>query len=104
MSEIVEVRGRTIRLTEDRLSHIETDHPEMTGQIDRVQETLAQPERIVLSKSDEKVELYYRLYAQTPVTTKFMCVVVKDSEDNGFVITAYYTNTEKKGTVVWQKT
>jgi|SRR6185295_11536335 len=104
MPEFVELRGRTIRLTEERLAHIETDHPEMTGQIDRVQETLKQPERIVLSSSDANAELYYRLYAETPVTTKFMCVVVKDSEDNGFVITAYYTNTEKKGTVVWQKT
>ena len=91
-------------MTEDRLSHIETDHPEMNGQIGRVQETLAQPGRIVLSGSDAKVELYYRLYAETPVTTKFMCVVVKDSANSGFVITAYYTNTEKKGTVVWQKT
>ena len=104
MPDIVDVRGRIIRLTEERLTHLETDHPEMEGQIDRVRETLGQPERILLSRSDATVELYYRLYAQTPVTTKFMCVVVKDSENNGFLITAYYTGTEKKGTVVWQKT
>ena len=42
-------------------------------------------------------------YVETPVTAKFMCVVVKDSETDGFVVTAYYTDTEKKGTLVWQK-
>ena len=91
-------------MTKERLTHFETDHPEMKDQLGRIQETLAQPERILLSRSDTKVELYYRLYAQTPVTTKFMCVVAKDSEDRGFVVTAYYTETEKKGTLVWQKT
>ena len=91
-------------MTDERLTHLETDHPEMKDQLGRIQETLGQPERILLSRSDIRVELYYRLYAQTPVTTKFMCVVVKDSENSGFVITAYYTETEKKGTVVWQKT
>ena len=84
----IDARGRTIRLTDERLQHLEADHPEMEGQIDRVRETLSQPDRIVVSRSDPKAELYYRRYEQAPVTTTFMCVVVKDSEENGVVITA----------------
>jgi hypothetical protein len=103
MQDVIDVRGRCIRLTEERVAHLETDHPEMKGQIERLRETVEAPDRIVTSRSDDKAELNYRLYPETPVTTKFMCVVVKDSETDGFVVTAYYTDTEKKGTPVWQK-
>ena len=104
MPEFVDVRGKPIRLTEERLRHLETDHPEMQGQVDRIAEVLASPEGIVSSRSDSSVELYYKLYQETPVTTKFLCVVVKNPGDDGFMITAYYTDTVKKGAVVWQKT
>ena len=104
MPESIDVRGKPIRVTEERLKHLETDHPEMQGQVDRITEVLAGPERIVSSRSDSTVELYYRLYQETPVTTKFLCVVVKNPGDDAFMITAYYTDTLKKGTVVWQKT
>ena len=103
MPDLIDVRGRRIRLTEERVTHLETDHPEMKGQIERAHETVADPDRIVSARSDEKAELYYRLYTETPVTMKFMCVVVKDSETDGFVVTAYYTDSVKKGTLVWQK-
>ena len=66
-------------------------------------EVLLGPERIVESRTDRKVELYYKLYERTPVTTKFLCVVVKNSDDDGFIITAYYTDTIKKGNSTWPK-
>lgn len=31
------------RLTEERLSHIETDHPEMKGQVPKIVETVSDP-------------------------------------------------------------
>ena len=104
MPDFIDARGRTVRLTKERLDHLETDHPEMRSQTDRIAETLSGPERIVSSRSDATVQLYYRLYKETPVTTKFLCVVVKNSEHDGFIITAYYTDAEKKGAVVWPKT
>jgi len=54
-----------------------------------------------MSRTDSSVDLYYRLYEETPVTTKYLCVVVKDPGANGFVLTAYYTDTIKKGEVRW---
>lgn len=39
-----DVRGRQVRLTDERQEHIETDHPEMSGQIDKIQETLSNPD------------------------------------------------------------
>jgi hypothetical protein len=53
-------RNRAIRLTDERRHHLESDHPEMTGQISRIAETLADPNRIVRSRTDATVELFYK--------------------------------------------
>jgi hypothetical protein len=39
--------NRNIRLTDERLEHIELDHPEMSGQIDKIAETLQNPEIVI---------------------------------------------------------
>ena len=95
--------NRLIRLTNERLAHLESDHPEMQGQTPRISETLAEPDRIVRSSTDGQVELFYKLYSSTPVTTKFLCVVVKSLPDDNFIITSYYTDTVKKGDLLWEK-
>lgn len=71
--------------------------------MDRLGEVLVGPEPIVRSRTDSSVQLYYRLYKRTPVTTKFLWVIVKNRDADGFVITAYYTDTIKKGTTIWPK-
>jgi hypothetical protein len=94
--------GRLVRLTGERCGHLESDHPEMQGQITRIEETLREPERVIRSRTDPQVELYYRLYAATPVTRKYLCVVVKSlSKEDAFVVTAYFTDTPKRGDVLW---
>jgi hypothetical protein len=92
--------GRRIRLTEERRHHI-LEHPELSGLERAVGETLADPETVVQSLSDEDAQLYYRHYVGTPVGDKFMCVVVKVSEADAFVITAYLTDRVKKGKQIW---
>lgn len=82
---------------------METDHPEMAGQLSRMVEPLPRPEEIRGSHSDPEVELFYRLYQQTPVTTKFLCVVIKVLPNDNFIITAYYTDSVKKGELLWEK-
>jgi hypothetical protein len=94
---------RNVRLTDERLEHFENDHPEMAGQIDKVGETLLQPEIVVRSKTDSEAELFYRHYLMTPIGEKYMCVVVKVKVDDVFILTAYFTDTIKKGDVLWEK-
>jgi len=98
-----DINNRRIRLTHERQEHIETDHPEMSGQIGKVQETLLNPDIIVRSRTDPGVELFYRHYNVTPVTEKYLCVVVKVLTEDPFIITAYFTDTIKKGEVLWEK-
>ncbi len=66
-----------------------------------IEETLANPERVIQSLSDSHVRLYYRHYSATPVGAKFLCVVVKTERNDPFVITAYLTDKMKKGELVW---
>lgn len=98
-----DIHGRRIRLTSERQEHIETDHPEMSGQISKVQDTLKSPDMIFKSRTDETVELFYRHYDTTPLTEKYLCVVIKILGSDLFVITAYFTDTIKRGIILWEK-
>lgn len=103
MRWLKDLNDRTVRLSEERLEHFENDHPEMTGQVDKVEETLSQPEIVVRSRTDSEAELFYRHYLMTPVGEKYMCVVVKVRFDDVFILTAYFTDSIKKGDVLWEK-
>lgn len=102
MKWFTDVNHRRIRLTKERQEHIETDHPEMMHQVNRIEEVLENPEVIVRSKTDASVELFYRHYEITPVTDKFLCVV-KVLPDDLFVITAYFTDASKRGDILWKR-
>ena len=55
-----DIHGRQIRLTDEREEHIENDHPEMSGQIDKLRETLLNPDKVIRSRTDPEVELFYK--------------------------------------------
>lgn len=104
MTEYEDVRGRTLRLTEEREDHIRTVHPELTDLPDFLVPTIRAPDRIVRSRTDETVELFYRSFKTTPVTRKYLCVVVKAGVEDPFIITAYFTDSIKRGEVLWTET
>lgn len=95
-----DVEGATIRLTDERLQHI-LDRPEMVGLESSIEETLVSPEIVIRSRSDPEARLYYRYYAATVASGKFLCVVVKSAQADAFVITAYLTDRVKKGEQLW---
>jgi len=101
--EFKDINNNKIRLTNEPLSHIEEFHPEIVGQTSKIQETLLNPDIIIRAPSDSSVQLFYRNYDLTPVTKKYLCVVVKEILDNNFIITVYFTNTIKKGASLWEK-
>jgi hypothetical protein len=80
-----------------------TTHPEMVDQIAQIEETLVLPDTVVQSNSAVDVELFYRFYQLTPVNSKYLCVVVKLLPNDGFIITAYFTDKIKKGVILWLK-
>ncbi len=103
MTPITDYAGRQIRLTDERLSHIER-RPEMVDQRDRIEETLSDPDELRVSERDESVFLYYNHYPQTPVTEKYLLVVANIAVESPFVITAFFTDRIKSGTPVSTET
>ncbi|MBS3050910.1 MAG: hypothetical protein J4400_02065 [Candidatus Aenigmarchaeota archaeon] len=93
--------GRAIRLTDERLQHIETDHPELLKPKDKIEETLLFPSSVIKSLDDEYTWLYYR-QAEIEKQKSFLLVIVKISNGEGFVITAFYVKNMQKGDIVWK--
>ena len=100
MKTIEDYTGRKIRLTAERERHI-LGHPEMKTMLAGIKQTLLCPEIVVQSLSDSEANLYYRFYFGTYVGDKFLCVVAKIEAKDAFVLTAYLTDTVKKGVVLW---
>ena len=99
---LIDYRGQTIRLTNERWTHI-LDHPEMMGQRERISEALLMTDDVIATAKDETVHTYHKFYEQTPVTKKYLIVAVKIAADDAFVLTAFFSSRSKKGNVVWQK-
>lgn len=106
MHVYVDYQGKGIRLTEERLAHI-LEHPEMRGMESQIPETLLRPERVLESLSDPGARLYYRMYIGTRFGTRFgdkhLCVVVKMTDNDAFILTAYLTSDPSGGRQLWPK-
>jgi hypothetical protein len=96
-------QGLEVRLTDERLEHI-LEHPEMRGSEAAIGVTLAYPEWVTESLFDSQIRLYYRFYRDTVVGAKHLCVVVKIGEEDAFILTAYLTDSIKRGWRIWPET
>jgi len=77
--------GVPIRLTDERWSHITEEHAELTDMRSDVLETVAEPERILAGGYEE-------LLAICEVEQgKWLVVVYRELQDDGFIITAFLT-------------
>lgn len=98
------VFGKEIRITQERINHILENHPEFDNTVfDKITETLQFPDEIIESKSDNCVNLYYKKYVKTEIGDKLLCVVTKTNEIDTFMLTAYFTDKIKTGTIIWKK-
>jgi hypothetical protein len=66
-----------------------------------LEKTLRDPQFVIQSRTDPAAELSYRYFVGTKVGDKWLCVVVKYSANDAFVVTAYLTDQLKKGTQLW---
>lgn len=98
------VHGHLIRVTARQWAHVTEAHDYMSGNMDKVLETLAEPERVIAGPRGESLAL--RNYERTSITRKTSVVVYRDELD-GFLITAFFTSKpekiEQKGHVLWSQ-
>jgi hypothetical protein len=77
---------------------VQSKHPALRGHLEDVKATLSAPTEIRRSKKDPHVFLFYAAHQ-----TRWICAVTKKSDDTGFLITAYPTDSIKAGESVWKR-
>ena len=82
---VLSVRGIPIRLTDERWAHITEEHAELAGLRLEVVETVASPERVLTGAAGEL------LAVRELDAGKWLVVVYRESNADGFVITAFLT-------------
>jgi len=103
MKVVFEVKAafeKKIKLTEERLNHILFKHPEIINNVDKIKFTLIYPDLIRKSQYNSSIWLYYRFYKKL---TKYLTVVVKLYNKEGFVVTSYITDRIKLGEELWKE-
>lgn len=94
--EVTSSLGKRIRISDEYWQTIiETKHPVMAGREELVKRALTSPEQVRRSRKDTAVHLHYR-----KSHGHYCCVVVKHLNGDGFVVTAYLTDTIKAGEVI----
>lgn len=77
--------GVTIRLTDERWAHITEEHSELAGMRYDVLESVAEPDRIYRGGEGEAIA------AKEIEAGKFLVVIYRELDSDGFIITAFMT-------------
>jgi hypothetical protein len=100
IESVASVNNILIRLTDERWSHITEEHSELAGMRFEVLETIVNPTKIYKGS-------FYELLATREIEPgKFLVVVYRESELNGFIITAFLTRRIKsleKRELIWSQ-
>ena len=80
------VNGMIIRLTAERWAHILEEHPELTELKPDVLEAVRNPDRVVVGNADEILAI------KKHKPGKWLVVVYKELNGDGFIITAFSTS------------
>lgn len=98
--EVTTPLGFSVRVTRDYWELIVTiKHPVMRGGEADVQNALREPDEVRRSRNDPAVHLFYR--RERP--KRWICVVAKRLDGDGFLITTFPTDAIKEGELIWSK-
>ena len=89
-----------IRLTDERWTHIVEEHCELAGMRLEVLDAIANPSRILAGSMGEL------LAVKETTTDKYLVVVYRELENDGFIITAFITSKTKslnRRNQIWPK-
>lgn len=97
------ISGKNISRTLKQWFHIIESHDYMSGNTAKILETVNSPDYIVKGFKGELIALKH--YFKTKLGEKY-CVVIFKENENGFIITAFFTSKHEKilkRGVMWQK-
>jgi hypothetical protein len=84
-SKVLSINQVPIRLTEERWSHIVEEHSELTAYKEAILNTIAEPIRILAGGTGEM------LAVREVDAQKWLVVVYRETDKDGFIITAFLT-------------
>ena len=100
--EIVQsINSVPIRLTEERWIHIIENHDDLAGYYDVILTTIENPDYVIHGYGDAFIALNKQVLEE-----KYLAVIYKEIDENdGFIITAYFTSKIKpeKEVIVWKQ-
>jgi hypothetical protein len=97
--EVTTVLGKRIRTTKPYWEKlVTTKHPRIRDREKEVEEALQKADEVRRSTVDSSVYLYYKKEREY-----YICAVAKHLNDEGFLITAYFSQSIKIGEVIWTK-
>ena len=79
--------------------HVSEKHPDMQDRLHDVTDALGNPDEVRRSVQDDDVYLFYQL----EYPGRYICVVAKRLNGEGFLLTAYPPDYIKEGEIVWLK-
>ena len=82
--EVLAYDKRKIRLTEVQWLHVVFFHPEVEGEQVKIKEVLENPE-VVVEGATQDTRICYKFYESTPVSSKYLAVVVRVLNEEGFI-------------------
>ncbi len=88
--EVVDKTGRKIRLTKKQWTHITMTHAEMGNYLEEIKKTLNNPLKIIDHSFKEDLRFYYTYQKNRKHPEKYLRVIVKYLNGEGFVITAQF--------------
>jgi hypothetical protein len=95
-------KGRNVRLTDERVTHF-TKRLIKAGLMDKIEETIANPDFVFESRTDPMAAIYYRYYRRVTAGDKYLCIVVKHERNDSYILTAYPSDHIKKGNLIWER-
>lgn len=95
--------GLQVILSNKTLNHIIARHPEVKPYIDKIYETIKNPDVIIKGLRGEFKALKW--YPELRVGSKYLVVVFRKTDEKKVILTAYFTAsaTKVKGEIVWRK-
>jgi hypothetical protein len=85
---ISSILRKQIRLTDKQWAHIRYKHKELDNQLQLMKLTLQEPDAVYYSPQAENYH-YYKYFTQTPVSEKYLLLIVKHLNKEGFIITSF---------------
>lgn len=99
MEIVKSINNVPIRITDERWKHIFENHDDLAGNLDDILDALEFPDYMIKGYKNAKIAIrIIRL-------NKYLAVVYKEiSQDDGFMITAYFTSKIKleNEVILWQ--